>query len=214
MTTYNDELSQYICDTFAHEDDILRRVRRQTKERGLPEIFIQPEEGRFLQILARANGATKALEIGTLGGYSGIWILRGLGNDGRLITLEKRPAHAEVAREHFALAGLDDRVDLRVGNAHQLLETLHDEAPFGFVFIDAEKEGYDAYFNWALEHMPAGGVIAAHNAFGFGGNVISPGDDEGARKIRAFNSLVAQDPRVISTIFPAGDGMIIATKIE
>lgn len=214
MTTYNDELSRYITDVFAQEDEILRRVRTQTTERGLPGIAIQPEEGRFLQILTRASGATKALEIGALGGYSGIWIARGLGEGGRLITLEKRPAHAEVAREHFALAGVDDRIDLRVGNAHQTLEKLHDEAPFGFVFIDAEKEGYEAYFNWALEHVPVGGVIAAHNAFGFGGNVVAPGDDEGAQQIRDFNALVAQDPRVISTIFPAGDGMVVATKVE
>lgn len=211
MTTYNDELSHYIADTFAQEDDILRRVRRQTTEEGLPEIFIQAEEGRFLQILARASGATKALEIGTLGGYSGIWIVRGLGGDGQLITLEKKPAHAEVAREHFALAGVDDRVEVRVGNAHQLLEKLHDEAPFGFVFIDAEKAGYQDYYNWAIAHVRAGGVVVAHNAFR-GGRVLDEDDDAGA-EIRRFNRLVANDERVLSTIFPAGDGMIIATKI-
>lgn len=214
MTTYNDELSQYITDLFAQEDDILREVRRNTVERGLPAIAIQPEEGRFLQLLARASGVRTAVEIGTLGGYSGIWIARGLPDDGRLITIEKRPAHAEVAREHFARAGVDDRVELRVGDAHQVLEQLTADAPFDLVFIDAEKSGYPDYYRWALEHVRVGGIIAAHNAFGAGGGVLTDAEEESGGQIRQFNALVASEPRLISTIFPAGDGMVVAVKRE
>lgn len=214
MTTYNDELSQYVTDLFAEEDDVLRTVRRQTVELGLPAISVQPEEGRFLQCLARASGAERALEIGTLGGYSSIWIVRGLVNDGRLVTVEKKPAHAEVARRHFERAGLTDRIDVRVGDAHQVLETLTGEAPFDFVFIDAEKSGYDAYFSWALEHVRIGGIIAAHNAFAGGGRVLTGDDDEMGGHVRRFNARVATEPRVLSTVFPAGDGMVVAVKVE
>ncbi|MGH2544168.1 MAG: O-methyltransferase, partial [Ardenticatenaceae bacterium] len=121
MTIYNDAISQYITDLFAVEDAALRRIREETEHKGLPAIHIKPEEGRFLQCLARAGGAMKALEIGTLGGYSGTWIARGLAPGGRLITLEKEPRHAAVAQEHFDVAGVADRVEVLVGDAHELL---------------------------------------------------------------------------------------------
>lgn len=213
MTTYNTELSQYITDLFAVQDEALKRTWEDTPKKGLPAISVRPEEGRFLQLLVRACGATKALEIGTLGGYSGIWIARGLAPGGRLITLEKEPLHAEVARQHFTAAGVASQVEIRVGDAHQSLQALAAEGPFDFVFIDAEKPGYPAYFDWALENTRLGGVITAHNALR-GGAVLAKGElDEGARAIRAFNQRVAGEPRVISTIFPAGDGTLIAVKI-
>lgn len=213
MTTYKDPLSKYLRENFAVEDRMLKQVRRATPEKGLPAINVEPEEGRFLQFLARASGGKKALEIGTLGGYSGIWIARGLHPNGRLITLEREPEHAEVARAHFAAAGLSERVEVRVGNAHETLATLDNEAPFDFVFIDAEKQGYRAYFGWALEHVQVGGIIAAHNALR-GGRVFTTNEsDENTEAMRAFNSWVAQDPRVISTIYPAGDGTLVAVRV-
>ena len=112
----------------------------------MPSISIAAHEGRFLQLLVRSNNAKKALEIGTLGGYSGIWIARGLDPTGRLITLEKEELHAQVARENFQYAGLDSMIEIRVGDAHEQLENLSDEVPFDFVFIDAEKPGYEDYF--------------------------------------------------------------------
>ena len=214
MTNYNDQLSRYITDLFAGEDEALRLAREESPRKGLPAISVNPEEGRFLQFLVRACGASKALEIGTLGGYSGIWIARGLAPGGKLITLEKDSYHAQVAREHFAAGKVDDLVEIRVGNAHQLLAELVAEGPFDFVFIDAEKEGYDAYFDWTLENTRVGGVIAAHNAFRGGSVIGERADDAYSEVMRSFNRRVAAEPRVISTIYPAGDGTVLAVRIS
>jgi caffeoyl-CoA O-methyltransferase len=214
MTTYDERLSQYITGLFAGQDAALQRAWEDTPKRGLPAISVQPEEGRFLQVLVRACGARRALEIGTLGGYSGIWIARGLAPGGKLITLEKEPYHAQVAQEHFEAAGVSDRVEVRIGKALALLEELAAEQPFDFVFIDADKTGYPDYFAWALEHTRLGGVIAAHNAFRGGAVVRQPDPDESTQVMQAFNRSVATDPRVISTLYPAGDGTVLAVKIS
>ena len=213
MTTYNKNLSQYIQNLFAKQDQALNTVWRDTPIRGLPAIHITPEEGRFLQFLVRANGASKAVEIGTLGGYSGIWIARGLLPGGKLITLENEPTHAEVAREHFARAGLTDQVEVREGDAHETLRQLSSEGPFDFVFIDADKPGYNQYFKWAMDNMRLGGVIAAHNAFR-GGAIIDEGNTHAyTQTMRIVNQRAAADPRLISTIYPAGDGTLVSVKI-
>jgi predicted O-methyltransferase YrrM len=211
MTIYNAELNRYITRIFAH-DETLEAVRLAIPQRGLPEINIQPEEGRFLQVLVRLCGAKKALEIGALGGYSGGWIARGLAPGGRLITLEVDPHHADVTRTHLAQLGVADRVEVRQGNAHELLRALSSEAPFDFVFIDAEKPGYPAYLEWAVEHVRIGGVIAAHNAFQSGAVARSaPGSGAGA--MDAFNRKAAADPRLLSTIYPGGDGTLVAVRV-
>jgi predicted O-methyltransferase YrrM len=210
MTTYSDALSAFITRAFASEDSTLARIRQQIQARGLPTIAVKPEEGRFLQVLVAACRPMSALEIGTLGGYSGTWIARGLPAGGRLITLELEPTRAEIAREHFRLAGVDDRVEIRVGDAHSLLTELASDEPFDFVFIDAEKEGYPAYLEWTLDHLRPGGVLAAHNAFREGAILDLDSRDSAVLAMRRFNQRVADDPRLMSTIFPAGDGMTIA----
>ncbi len=139
MTIYNDTASQYIHDLFVPNEPILPQVMAAIPARGLPAITIKPEEGRFLQFLVRATGARRIVEIGTLGGYSGIWMARGLPADGKLITLELDPKHAAVAREHFALAGVSAQVEIREGDARQTLHQLSAEGPFDFCFIDADK---------------------------------------------------------------------------
>lgn len=212
MTTGTDAVSSYIAGLFAHEDQALERTLQESPKRGLPSISIGAEEGRFLQLMVRACGAVKALEIGTLGGYSGIWIARGLAPGGKLITLEREDLHAQVARENFAAAGVAGIVEVRIGNAHDTLKTLAAEAPFDFVFIDAEKSGYPAYFAWAVEHVRPGGVITAHNALWYGKVLDESVLDEDTLAIRAFNRMAAQDPRVASTIFPAGDGTLVAVR--
>jgi predicted O-methyltransferase YrrM len=210
MPTYNDALEAYLRHHFGREDDALSKIRAQIPVRGLPAITVKPEEGAFLQFLAAISNARNALEIGTLGGYSGTWIARGLVDGGRLITLEVEDKHAQVAQEHFKLAGVADKVEIKVGNAHDLLPTLIDEGPFDFVFIDAEKEGYLAYLDWALQNLAPGGVVAAHNAFRHGDIVNSTNQEERTKVMRVFNQRLADDPRLISTIFPAGDGMAVA----
>jgi caffeoyl-CoA O-methyltransferase len=212
MTTYNDQLSQYNANLFAIHDEALRRAWEDSPKLGLPAISVKPEEGRFLQVLVRAIGARKAVEIGTLGGYSGIWIARGLLPGGKLFTLELEPRHADIARQHFALAGVDQIVEIRLGNANKSLQQLSSEGPFDFVFIDADKPGYPSYYEWAMENVRLGGVVATHNAFRKGSvaGVVKP--DEFTQMMDAYNRRIASDPRLISVIFPAGDGTLISVK--
>lgn len=212
MTVYNSEISQYITDLFVAEDKALNWVRQDSQAKGLPTINVKPEEGRFLQFLVHACGARHAVEIGTLGGYSGTWIARGLPRGGKLITLEKDAYHAQVAHDHFVKTGVEERVEIRVGDAHQLLKQLVPEGPFDFVFIDAEKSGYPDYFEWAIANLRDGGVIAAHNAFRGGSILDTTSREEASRMMQAFNRQIAQNPSLISTIYPAGDGTLIAVK--
>lgn len=212
MPTYDDSLEGYLRELFAVEDDVLVAIRENIAARGLPQMMINPEEGRFLEFIVAASGARLALEIGTLGGYSGTWIARGLPDDGRLITLEKDSECASVAAENFRLAGFAESVDIHVGDAHQILPELSTEGPFDFVFIDAEKEGYPAYLDWALENLQLGGIVAGHNAFGRG-NVANEADTSARTEaLRAFNRRLAEDPRMVSLIFPAGDGTAFAVR--
>jgi len=210
MAIYDDQHSEYITALFAKQDDALRRIYEETPTQGLPAISIRPEEGQFLHLLVRACGARKALEIGTLGGYSGVWIARALPPKGSLTTLEFEPKHADVAQRNFELAGVSDRVTVHVGDAHDMLLTLAPDGPYDFVFIDAEKTGYQRYYEWAVSNAHPGSVIVAHNAFR-GGSVVRPsGADEGTDAMRDFTARVAADSRVTATIYPGGDGMVVA----
>jgi predicted O-methyltransferase YrrM len=213
MTVYNDQISKYIVDLFVVQDQALLHTLEDSPLQGLPTINVKPEEGRFLQVLVRACGIKKAVEIGTLGGYSGTWIARGLVPGGRLITLEKEPRHAAIARKHFKEAGLENVVEIRVGDAHESLRGLVQAGPFDFVFIDAEKTGYPAYLDWALENVRLGGLIGVHNAFRKGSVAGVAQKDEYTEIMQGFNQRVANEPRLLTTIFPAGDGMLVAVKI-
>lgn len=211
MPTYNQALSNYVTRTFAAEDEVLRRVRREIPEKGLPAIMISPEEAAFLRFLVAANGARRIVEIGTLGGYSGIWIARALPAGGELITLEVNQNHAEIARENFRAAGVADKVQLQVGDARKLLPELTQNGPYDMVFMDANKDGYPDYLDWALANLKEGGLIAAHNAFAWGGKVIDEDiHDRSVEIMRQFNRRLAQDSALVATIYPGGDGMAVA----
>ena len=207
MPIYNEALENYLRGTFSDEDEILSTIRSEIPRRGLPEITVRPEEGRFLQFIVAASGARLAIEIGTLGGYSGTWIARGLPDSGKLISLELSEKHAAVATEHFEMAGVADKVEVRVGDAHDLLQDLTSEGTFEFVFIDAEKEGYPAYLDWAKANLRPRGIVAGHNVFRQGAIVDSDDQAPAALAMRSFNESLANDDRFISTIFPAGDGI-------
>ena len=188
-----------------------------TAAAGMPPINVAPNQGRLLQILALAIRARSILEIGTLGGYSTIWLARALPPGGRLITLEYDPRHAEVARANIARAGLADVVEVRVGAALETLPQLAAErpAPFDLVFIDADKVNTPAYFNWALELTRRGSLIIVDNVVRGGAVTDDASADPSVRGIRAFLGAAAAEPRVtltaIQTVGSKGyDGLAIA----
>lgn len=204
----HDGTGDYLAALFAPEDEILIALREEADRTGLPPISISPDEGRLLQVLLRAIGARRVLEVGTLGGYSAIWMARALPGDGRLLTLEIEPAHAEFARRHLERAGVSDRVEIRVGRALDLLPALDGER-FDAVFLDADKEPLPTYFDWALRLLRPGGLLVADNAL-WGGRVLDDRvDDEKTRAVREFNRRLATDPRVTGIVVPTHDGVAI-----
>ena len=160
-----------------------------------------PNQGKLLHLYARMAGARAILEIGTLGGYSTIWLARALPPDGRLVTLEADPRHAEVARANLARAGLSGQVEVRLGPALDTLARLRAEGagPFDFVFIDADKDSYPDYFEWAVELSRPGCVIVADNMVRRGAVADASSDDPLVRGTRRMNELMAADPRVVAT---------------
>lgn len=204
-------IHDYITRLFAPEDMVLRQVREASFDQGLPDIAITPEEGAFLSLLVRLCRARRVLEIGTLVGYSTLWLARALPPDGIVVTVEKSARHAALARQNFERAGLAERILLLEGEAKHLLSKAARLGPFDFVFIDADKEGYPFYYDWALTMVPSGGVIAFHNAL-WGGSVALPFHGPAIDAIRNFNHMIANDSRVVAHIYPAGDGTLIAVK--
>lgn len=208
----DDKLNRYLVRTFHPEDPVLKEARERSLKAGLPEIQVGPMDALHLEVLARACGARKAVEIGALGGYSGIALARALGKDGRLHTFELDPKHAEVARESFRKAGVLDRVTLHVGPALERLPDCEGDGPFDLVFIDADKEGYPAYLAWAARHLRVGGVVLGDNAFAFG--EIADGRGAGPVAMRKFNEELATGGRFRSTMIPTGEGLVMGVKVK
>ncbi len=198
-------IEQRLTQLFAPEDDGLRGALQAARDNDMPEIQISPLQGRLLQLLATACNARKILEIGALAGYSGIWLARALPPDGRLISLEVSEKHAAVARASLERAGLGDRAEVRVGSGAELLPQLADEAPFDFIFIDADKPGYPTYLDWAIKLGRPGSIIVADNCIRGGAPLRGESDDEGMRGIAAYDERVASDPRLLSVAFPMDD---------
>jgi predicted O-methyltransferase YrrM len=204
----------YVEGLFAPPDPALENALRRSREAGLPEINVSATEGKLLRMLAEMVGAKRILEIGTLGGYSAIHLARALPENGALISLELDERHADVARENVAEARLAKQIDVRVGDARELLAGMAEngEGPFDLVFIDADKGGYPEYLGWALRLSRPGSLILGDNAIR-GGSVLDPGD-ESSRAIREFNEKLARDPRLSSLVLPLIreriDGLAIA----
>ena len=189
-------VDRYLTDTLLAPDPALDAALADSQAGGLPAINVAPNQGKLLMLLAQMAGAKRILEIGTLGGYSTIWLARALPADGRLVTLEYAPHHAEVARRNLAAAGLACGVEVRVGDARATLATL--EGPFDFVFIDADKSGYPAYFQWSLKLARPGTVIVADNVVR-AGKVLDPQGEPNAEGVRRMYDLIAAEPRVSAT---------------
>ncbi|KQX53140.1 MULTISPECIES: O-methyltransferase [unclassified Streptomyces] len=211
------EVDDYFAGTIAPGDEVLAAALADSAAAGLPEIAVAPNQGKLLHLLALTQGARNILEIGTLGGYSTIWLARALPADGRLITLEYDPAHAAVARANIARAGLDKRVEVRTGAALDSLPELEAEGagPFDLVFIDADKVNNPRYVEWALKLSRPGTVIVVDNVVR-GGRITTPHpDDPAITGTRELFELVAREPRLeataLQTVGTKGyDGLLIA----
>jgi predicted O-methyltransferase YrrM len=195
-------VDRYINDLFVPPDDVLNAVVQASNAAGLPPINVSPNQGKLLQLLALIQGARNILEIGTLGGYSTIWLARALRRGGRLITLESDPKHIEVARINIARAGLGDVVELRFGQALDTLAQLMTEnrGPFDLIFIDADKPSYPDYFEWALKLARPGSLIIADNVVRKGAVIDPATSDPRVKGVRRFNDLLAGEPRVSATV--------------
>lgn len=204
------DLDTYRREVFAPEDDLLRGIMPAAVAQGLPRISVSPDSGKTLYLLAKMIHARKILEFGALAGYSGVWLARALPPDGCFITLEINPKHAEIARANYRAAGLADRTEVRVGPAVDHLDAVSQEAPFDLVFIDADKESYPLYLDFALEHTRRGGLIVADNANGHGRVHQALQDGDGPRGIQVYNERVAQHPRLVSGIIPVGGWLAVS----
>jgi len=206
----DERFERYVTELFAAEDPILSKIRARHTAEQLPSINISPEEGKLLYLLLLTIQAKRVLEIGSLGGYSGVWLARALPPGGELTTIEKDPKHAKVAQEAFDMAKLHGRVRLIQGAALDVLPTLH--PGFDAAFIDADKEPLAKYFDWGMKLLRRGGLLLCDNAF-FHGAAVDPSDrSANAIGVRAFNELAAHDPRLVATIIPVRDGLVIGLK--
>jgi caffeoyl-CoA O-methyltransferase len=215
-------LARYMIDAFRPADAALEEVKERARAAGLPMIQVGAMDGLHLEVLARLSGARKAVEIGTLAGYSGLCLLRGMGEDGRLWTFEADPKHADVAQETFRRNGVAERVRIHRGPASERLPAIEGEGPFDLVFIDADKTGYPAYLDWAARNLRVGGVALGDNTFAWGmiadEGIADPEDRVTVEALREFNRQAALPPerggRFRATLLPTGEGLTVAVKVR
>jgi predicted O-methyltransferase YrrM len=194
-------VDQYINSTLIASDPILEAALRASTEAGLPSIQVSPPQGKLLHLLARSINARHILEIGTLGGYSTIWLARALPAGGRLLTLEADTKHLEVSRANFVRAGLTEKIEQRLGLALETLPRIAEERrePFDLIFIDANKSTMAEYFDWALKLSRPGSMIIADNVIRDGGVIDAASKDADVEGVRRFNERVGTEPRVSAT---------------
>jgi predicted O-methyltransferase YrrM len=215
------QVDQYFADALIAPGDGFDAALDSNRKADLPAIDVTPLQGKFLEILVRATGARRVLEVGTLGGYSTLWLARALPDDGIVVTLELEPRHAQIANENLKAARLAHRVELRVGAAAETLAALVKEntAPFDFIFIDADKAGYPEYLQWSMKLSRPGTLIVADNVVR-DGKVIDPeNSDPNIRGVRQFTEMVSAEPRLSATALQtvAGkgyDGFVIAVVLH
>jgi predicted O-methyltransferase YrrM len=213
-------VDRYLVSALLPADDVLEGALRANAAAGLPAIDVAPNQGKLLHLIARIQGARTILEVGTLGGYSTIWLARALPPDGRLVTLEAEAKHAEVARANVARAGLASRVEVRVGQALETLPLLAKEGrePFDMVFIDADKPSNPEYVEWALRLTQPGSVIVVDNVVRAGGILDASSDDPRVQGTRRLFEMLAREPRLsataIQTVGSKGhDGFVLARVV-
>lgn len=210
------QLIQYLEDTFGAEDEALLSVRRSAQTHNLPDIHVGPFDGKILTVLTKSFRAKKIVEIGTLAGYSGICLLRGAGQEGRLWTFEMDPEHLKVAKNNFESAGVSEQVITYEGPALENLPKIESEGPFDLVFIDANKTDYPAYLEWAYQNLRTDGVALGDNTLAWGKIAKTPDPkDRQTNMIKAlqkFNLDAGQSPKWTSIMLPTGEGLTLAVK--
>jgi len=196
------QVDHYFGGHLVSSDPAFEAVLRANREAGLPAIDLTPLQGKFLHLLARICGGRRILEVGTLGGYSTLWLARALPPDGVLITLERNPDHARVARSNLQQAGVMDRIDLRLGPAAETLRELVDAhlAPFDFIFLDADKASLSEYLDWSLKLARTGTIIVADNVVREGKVLDAASDDHDVQGVRRLTERLAAEPRLSSTV--------------
>ncbi len=210
-------VDEYFTAALVMPDEALNAALRDSDAAGLPPINVAPNQGKLLHLMARMSRARSILEIGTLAGYSTIWLARALPDDGRLVTLEADPRHAEVATANITRVGLADRVEVREGRALHTLPGVQADglAPFDLVFIDADKPSNPFYVEWALKLTRPGSVIIVDNVVRGGAVIESDSEDDSVRGVQQMNELIAAEPRLtataIQTVGSKGyDGLLVA----
>lgn len=204
------KIENYIESLFLKEDDILDQVLESINANGMRNISVSPEIGKLLTLLVKMSGAKQILEIGALGGYSGICLVRGIKENGHLTSLELKPEYAELAHENLSKAGFGDRVTYYTGEALNSLTQLEEEQKkFDFIFIDADKENYPNYLEYSLKLANPGALIFGDNVLRRGKVVDESYHDAGTNGMRLFNHRMATDPKLESIMLPVGDGILI-----
>ena len=208
--TYN-----YLCDVAINEPELLRQLREETAQLEYSVMQISPEQGQFMSLLIKLMGAKRAIEIGTFTGYSSICVASALPDDGKLICCDTSPQWTAIAEKYWALAELEEKIELYSQPAEKTLQMLLDdgaEKSFDFVFIDADKQNYITYYEMALRLLRKGGIVAVDNTL-WSGAVADPENVEpGTRAIRRFNDMVKQDDRVSTSLLTIGDGLTLILK--
>ncbi|MBD7967043.1 O-methyltransferase [Paenibacillus gallinarum] len=210
LSEVNIHPDDYVNDLYK-EDPLLAEVIQTIKEKGMPEVSVAPAYGRLLTFLVQTSGAKKVLEIGALGGYSGICLSRGMSEEGRLTSLELKEEYAALAHAHLTKAGYGEKVEYKIGPAADSLEELKKEGKkFDFFFIDADKENYPVYLEYAIQLANPGAIIAGDNCFLRGRTLNTEKNGPSVQAVRKFNESIATDERLISTMLPAYDGLALA----
>jgi predicted O-methyltransferase YrrM len=211
----DDRLYDYLLSVSVDESDLLAQLREETLGVEWSVMQISPEQGQFMTLLMRIINAKRAIEIGTYTGYSSICIANGLPKDGELICCDDSEEWTSVARKYWKLAGLEDKISLHVQAASETLQTLveNEAEGFDFIFIDADKQSYELYYELSLKLLRKGGLLAVDNTL-WSGKVADPENTEpGTRAIRRFNEKVKSDTRVIKSLLPIGDGLTLIHKV-
>ena len=213
--TLSDGLYDYLLDVSLREPDVLRRLREETAKIPAAAMQIAPEQGQFMALLVELMEARNAIEVGTFTGYSSLSVALALPPGGRLVTCDVNAEWTAVARRYWAEAGVADRIELRLGPAVETLDALiadGEAGTFDFAFIDADKAGYDAYYERILTLLRPGGLVSVDNVLWSGRVIDTAKQDADTRAIRAFNEKIHADPRVSLSLVPIGDGLTLARK--